>query len=418
VYNSNLGLVHEKRDLKLGVNDTTITYGDVASSINTDSVNVKTDPSITIFSQQYRYDKLTQEKLLEAHLGKKVTVRLLKNKNEFKIISATLLSYNASKSIVKTLDYKIITVNSSDIEFDSIPKELIIKPSLVWNINASKNLDTQMEINYLINKISFKSDYVLNLDEKGADLTGWITLNNNSGKSFKNTTLSLLAGDINRAKKNRPVLYKSRAMVNADAPQATHKAYEGYHFYEIPFKVDLANNEKTQIKFLSRTSLAAKKQYEVTLNNPLYLMGERKSDVTQYVMLPKLDVPLPKGVVRTYSKLDGKTILLGETNLDHTPKNEAIKLKVGTNFDLKVKQEILKRNDTKTSFDVSVKYSIHNHSDEEKTLTLLVPFNKQESSQIITQENYTFTHGNMVTLHMRVKANEIKTFNVNFKSKR
>ena len=418
VYNSNFGLVHEKRDLQLNVNDTFITYEDVASSINTDSVNVKIDPSVTIFSQQYRYDKLTQAKLLEAHIGKKIEVRLLKNKNEFKIISATLLSYNASTSIVRTLDYKIITVKSSDIQFDSIPKELITKPSLVWNINATKDLNTPMEINYLINQISFKSDYILNLDPKGSDLTGWVTINNRSGKSFKNTQLSLLAGDVNRANTPRAVVYKHSRALQADSAQATHKAYEGYHFYDIPFKVSLANKEKTQIKFLSKDAIKTNKSYATTLNNPLYLMGERKSNVLQYVELQKLDIPLPQGVVRTYSKLDGKTILLGETNISHTPKDTTIKLKIGTNFDMKVKQEVVQRNDTKTRFDVDIKYTLQNHSDEEKTLTLFVPFNKNSDSKITTQEKYSFTHANQVTFSVKLKANETKSFQVNYKSKR
>ena len=418
VYNSNIGLVHEKRDLELSKHDTNIVYEGVASSINTDSVNVTIDSSVKIFSQQYRYDQLTQEKLLKAHLGKEVEVRLLKNRDEFKLLTVKLLSYNARTAIVQTLNYKILSVKTDDIEFNTIPEELVTKPSLVWNINATKDIYTKMELNYLINQISFKSDYVLNLGTNESKLTGWITLNNHSGKSFKNTQLSLLAGDINRAHSDRPIMYKSRSAVNADVVQARHQAYEGYHLYEIPFKVNLANNEKTQIKFLTKNNIKTKRVYEATLNNPLYLMGERKSKVLQYITLAKLNTPLPKGVVRTYAKHDGKTILLGETNIAHVPKNEAIKLKIGTNFDLQVKQEVLQRKDTKKHFDVSVKYSLTNHSDKLKTLTLLVPFNKHSKSKVTTQEKYTFTHANKVTFKVALKANQTKTFQVNYKSRR
>ena len=419
IYNSNVGLVHEKRDLTLTKNDTFISYEDVASSINTDSVSVSIDPSVTLFSQQYRYDKLTQAKLLKAYIGKQVTLRQLKNRNEFQIISATLLSYNGSEAIVKTLDYKIITVSTKDIQFDTIPKELITKPSLVWNINASKDLDTSLELDYLINNITFKSDYILNLGADTSSLDGWISINNRSGKAFKNTTLSLLAGDINRAQTLNKRVYKANAIrVMADAPQVAHKSFEGYHFYTIPFKVNLANNEKTQIKFLSQANITTTKNYEATLNNPLYLMGERKSDVTQYVSLAKLPLALPKGTIRTYGKLDGKKVLLGETNISHTPKDTPLKLKIGTNFDLKVKQTLLKRDDTKERFDVSVKYSMTNHSDEPKTLTLFVPFNKNGDSSITTKEKYSFTKGNLVTFTLQLQANETKEFQVNFKSKR
>ncbi len=94
VYNSNLGLVHEERELSLHQSDTSIIYKGVAKSVQTDSINVDISDDVTLYSQQYRFDSLTQEKILQAHIGKKVEVRLLRNKNEFKIITATLLAYN------------------------------------------------------------------------------------------------------------------------------------------------------------------------------------------------------------------------------------------------------------------------------------------------------------------------------------
>jgi len=418
VYNSNIGLVHEERELKVKRSDTKIIYEDVASSINIDSVNVKLDPSIKLFSQQYRFDSLTQAKLLETHIGKEVEVKVVSNNNKFKIIKATLLAANGSKTIVKTKNKKIITVKSENIIFKNIPDELILKPSLVWNIEAKKELKTSLELDYLIKNISFKSNYILSIDGNHGDLIGWITVDNRSGKRFESTKLSLLAGDINRVHK-RPVRYKNvRSVAMMDTPRVSHKAYEGYHFYSIPFKVTLANNEKTQLKFLSRNALDITREYSTTLGNPLYLQGERKSDVMQYISFKALDVALPKGVVRTYSKLDSQSILLGETQLEHTPKNTDIKLQVGKNFDIKVTQEVLSRDDSKKWFDVEVKYSIKNSSNSTKTIELLVPFNKHEDSKIKTKHKYRFTKGNLVTFSLEVKANETKSFKVNFESKK
>ena len=161
VYNGNLGLVHEQRSLTLKKSDTTIVYDDVASSINTDSVNVKLPDSVKLYSQQYRFDKLTLAKLLDAHIGEKVEVKVLKDTKNFKIVSATLLSSSSNRSIVKTSNSKIITVNANDIIFKSIPNTLITKPSLVWNIETPKALSSNLELDYLINNISWKSDYVL-----------------------------------------------------------------------------------------------------------------------------------------------------------------------------------------------------------------------------------------------------------------
>jgi len=418
VYNGNVGLVHENKNIKIKKSDSTITYEDVASTIETDSVNVKLPDSVTLYSQQYRFDKLTLSKLLDAHIGKSVQVRVLRDTKNFTIINATLLSSNGASSLVRNDKNRIISVNSRDIIFKSIPKELLTKPSLVWNIKATRSLKTEMEIDYLIKNITWSSDYILNLNKNSADLSGWITIDNRSGKKFDDTSLYVLAGEINRAAKptyRREMMY---AKAVTTSPQVTQEAHEGYHFYTIPFKVNLANNEKTQIKFTDKKRLDFRRKYSASLHNPLYLRGEVKSDVSQIRKLKGLDIPLPKGVVRTYSKLKGTSILLGETSIKHTPKDTALELKLGKNFDLKVVQTVLKREDSQHYYDVDVKYSVKNSSNKSKTVELLVPFNKNKNSIVKSSQIYKFTKGNLVTFSIQVKANSSKSFKVHFESKK
>ncbi|SFV61726.1 hypothetical protein MNB_SM-4-47 [hydrothermal vent metagenome] len=417
VYNSNLGLVHEERDLNLHKSDTSIIYKGVAKSVQTDSINVDISPDVTLYSQQYRFDSLTQEKLLQAHIGKKVEVRLLRNKNEFKIITATLLAYNGGKSIVKTLDYKIITVQSDNIIFDNVPDTLITKPSLVWNIKSKKDVKTTMKLDYLISNINFKSNYILNIDKNTANLTGWISVNNRSGKRFENTKLSLLAGDIQKKYRQGQRRYKNMRVMN-DTIEVKEKSFEGYHFYTIPFPVTIANNETTQIKFVQENNISIQRLYSVTLNNPLYLEGQIKNDVSQFVMFKGLSIPLPKGDIRIYSQLEGQTILLGENHINHTPKNNDIKLRIGTNFDLKLSQKNTKDTSTDDWFNVDVEYTLSNNSDMNKTVEVLVPFNTHQDSKIKTDETYAFTKGNLVTFSIKVESNTTKKFNVNYESKK
>ena len=417
VYNSNIGLVHEERNLEIKSSDTIIVYKDVAMSINTDSVNVSLPNTITINSQQYRYDKLTLSKLLEAHIGKKVEVRLLRNRNEFKIISGTLLSYTNNTAILRTINYKIISVKTSGIQFSAIPDTLITKPSLVWNVKVKEDTQTQMKLDYLISNINFKSDYILNVDTNSSTLSGWITINNRSGKSFNETELSLLAGDINRAHNNQPRLYES-ARMSEGVRVVKEQSFEGYHFYTIPFKVTLANNEKTQIKFLDKNNLSVKRAYSAQMGNPLYLRGEREVSVSQAFLLDGLDMPLPSGTIRVYSQLDKKTILLGENSIKHTASNTPLNLKVGKNFDLKVKESVILRNDTKSNFNVDVLYSIKNSSEDNKTVNIVVPFNRQESSKITTDMKYNFTKANLVNFFLEVPAASSKKFKVKYESKK
>lgn len=425
VYNGNIGLVHEERDLKVKKDDVSITYEGVASTIETDSVNVKLSDSINIYSQQYRFDKLTQAKILNAHIGKKIQVKVLKDVKNFKIINATLLSNEGSRTLVKTDKNKIISVNSSNIIFKSIPDELITKPSLVWNINATKNVNTKMEIDYLIQNIDWKSDYILNLSKNSANLNGWITVNNRSGKKFEDTELNVLAGEINRAYKPVTNYRKAKVMMVQESMDVSHQAHEGYHFYTIPFKVNLANNEKTQIKFLSKKGIHVQREYSATMNSPLHMYGEKAHSVSQSILIKGLNDPLPQGVIRTYSALGKQNILLGENNIEHTPKNTPIKLTVGKNFDIKVTETVLSRDDDKRYYDATIKYTIKNSSDEDKKIIVYVPFNRHSSSKIMssspvikTSQKYEYTKGNLVTFKIDVKANSSKNFKVNYESKK
>ncbi len=418
VYNGGIGLVHEKRSLSLKKDDTFILYGDIANTIETDSVNVKLPDAVTLYSQQYRFDKLTQIKLLNAHVGKIVDVKILKDAKNFQTISATLLSATATKCLVKTQSSKIITVDADAVSFNSIPGELITKPSLVWNVSASKDVDAAVELDYLIRNISWKSDYILNVLGDKANLSGWISIENRSGKKFEDTTISVLAGDINMAK--REVAYKnvrySTPMVQAAPVQEI--SHEGYHLYRVPFKINIADNEKTQIKFIDKQNIKIKRTYSSSLSNPLYLHGQRKHNVTQYINLAALDVALPKGVVRTYSKVDKQSVLLGQTNIKHTPKETPIELKIGTNFDLKVTQTLVQRKDTKYQLNSQVEYLVKNSSDETKTVELLIPFNVNKDSKVKTDLIFKYKKGNQLSFSTDVKANSSKKFNIEFVSKR
>ena len=418
VYNSNVGLVHESRDLKLKKEDVQIIYEDVASSINTDSVNVSLPKGISLFSQQYRYDKLTQNKLLDAHIGEKVSVNLLKDAKNFKTIRATLLSNDGSSCII-THQNQISIVESKNIIFDTIPKELITKPSLVWNIQTNKKIHSQMSIDYLINHITWKSNYILQLDGERANLSGWITIDNRSGKAFQNTALHVLAGEINRAAQARQNyrVAKSMAMVQADSPEIAHQAHEGYHFYTIPFKVNLANNEKTQIKFITQDNIDIKRNYKVKMNHPNYFSGEIKHDVIQTITIKALELPIPEGIVRTYSSLANTNILLGESHIKHTPKDTPVSLKLGKNFDVKVKETLILRDRGSWYHDNDVRYSVKNSSDETKTIEISVPFTNNDSDEITSKEKYTFTKGNLVTFKVKVQANSTKKFDVHYRSK-
>ncbi len=418
VYNGNIALVHEQRDLILDKNDKEIIYKGVAKTIDTDSVNVNLPNSITLYSQQYRFDKLSREKLLDAHIGKEVIVKIKKDTRNFIKIKATLLSNNSSYSIVKTKNDEILSIENQNIIFKTIPTQLITKPSLVWNISAKKSLNSKMSIDYIIKNIGWEGNYILNIKGNKAHLNGYVSIKNSSGKKFINTKLYVLAGEINHPQQPRNIYRVAKSMMLDSANKVSQQAYEGYHFYTIPFKVNITNNETTQIKYIDKKNIPIKRKYTATLSRPKYLHGKIKHSIIQYIHFKGIAFALPKGIVRTYSKLKKINILLGETTINHTPKNTPIDIKLGKNFDLKVTETILKRDDTKLYNDETIKYTIKNSSQETKTIQLLIPFNKNSLSSIKTKKTYKFTKGNMVTFNITIEANSSKDFKVRFRSKR
>ena len=418
VYNNGIGLVHEQRLLDLKKTDTSLIYEGVANTIDTDSVNLKLPSSIELNSQQFRFDKLTLEKLLDAHINKNIEVKIKNDPNSFTTIPATLLSSNVNIALVKTANSKIISVETKNIIFKDIPKELITKPSLVWNIKTKSDIKSDLEIDYLIRDISWKGDYILNLMQESAQLNGWMSIDNRSGKAFQSTKLNVLAGDINLEHQNFQKKEIAYARMVAEAPQVEHQAHEGYHIYSVPFKVDLANNEKTQIKFIDKPKLAIRRSYSARLNNPLYINGQRDFDVIQYVNLEGVDIALPKGIVRVYSKLGQQNILLAQTVLSHTPKNTPIKLKLGKNFDLKIMQTVLEKADNKFQLNTTLEYEVKNSSDEEKIVRLEIPFNSHKDSKIKTKTPYTLEKGNLVVFHLKISPQNSQKIRANFISKR
>jgi hypothetical protein len=373
---------------------------------------------VTLYSQQYRFDQIDARKLAQAHLSREVKF-YLQTGSDLLFKSGILLSADP-QAVVKTAQGEIFTVPVSALIFSDIPKELITKPSLVWNIDAPQKSITALSLDYLIDSISWKSDYILNLSKNSADLSGWITINNRSGKAFKETKLSVLAGDINRVKAAGSRYFMAKAALSeSDSVAVAESSREGYHLYQIPFAVTLANNEKTQIKFLDVKKIPIERKYDVQLSNPFYFQGEIKHPVNQYLEIKSLDIPLPTGTIRSYSKEQETTLLLGESHIEHTPLHQKIKVALGMNFDLLVKEKLISTSSDRYYLDTKVSYELVNRSKEAKMIQLLVPFIKREDGQSLvdTNEKYYWKSGNQLAFDLLLKADSKKVIDVHFRNK-
>jgi hypothetical protein len=385
IYNGNLGLVKDSRESRFDAGMIEVKFMDVAAQIDPTSVHLKslTDPpGLKIVEQNYEYDLLTSEKLMEKYVGKKV--RLYQGNATFQ--EATLLSTNGP---VWEINGQIHMGGFGNVVLPALPENLVSKPTLVWLLSNARPALQRIEASYLTGGITWKADYVMviNAADTRSDLTGWVTIDNKSGGSYKNAAVKLVAGDINRA----PVRDTRKAMVALAAPAAAEASREfksegffEYHLYTLDGRTSIKDKQTKQLALLSATDVPVDKrfiyygaaeyfrtQYGTPMSNQkvgVYLELKNSKD-------NRLGMPLPKGKVRVYkADASGSQQLIGEDSIDHTPKDERVKLKIGDAFD--VVGERVQRDWKKIAsslYEVEWEISLRNHKKEDVTVEVIEP---------------------------------------------
>jgi hypothetical protein len=374
IYNSDIALVREERTMELTKGLNRVLVPDIPATIDGTSLHFSsvTDASaVKVLEQNYQYDLVHQAKLLEKYIGKDVEFfRLDPNTKKEYAVKAKLLSsgwqqddgnqYSTTGQMIAEVNGKIELAPEGRLVLPSLPEGLILKPQLEWLLNNTLSGKHKTEISYLASKLNWNCNYVVLLDANDThlDLTGWVTLTNHSGTTFTNAGLKLVAGDVNRVPEERyaggRILAKSMMAEDNAAPQFQQKELFEYKLYSLQRKTDLANNETKQIELTSAKQASAKKvfiydgvtsQWRYWANNYSYReqgsFGQQSNKkVGVYITFKNdeksgLGMPLPKGKVRVYKRDDdGKEQFIGEDEIDHTPKDEEIKLYLGNAFDL------------------------------------------------------------------------------------
>lgn len=387
VYNSNIGLVKDTRILKLPRGTSQLRFMDVAQQINPATVHIKslTAPNaLSVVEQSYEYDLLNPAKLLDKYVGREVTLvlRTLENNSEkLTPTRATLLSNNGGQVWQIGGQIVINPTNIVETRFDQLPQDLIAKPTLVWTLTNTGAETHTVEASYLTNGIGWRSDYVVvvNKDDTKADLNGWVTINNNSGTTYRNAELKLVAGDVNRVQDQQVYMAKTARMAEAApgaAPQFQEQAFFEYHLYSLQRPASLKNNETKQINLLSAANFSVKKElvlngqqfYYQGYNNPGEPIKEKVGVYVEFKNAKEngLGLPLPAGIVRVYkADAEGAQQFIGENRIDHTPKDERVKIKLGDAFDIVAER---KQTDYKVIsrrvFEYAYEIRLRNHKEE------------------------------------------------------
>jgi hypothetical protein len=347
VYNTDLGLVKERRSVTLDRGTGELRFTDVAAQVIPASVQIRSldEPgSLRALEQNYEYDLLTREKLLDKYVGKEVQ---LYRQNPYtereELVTATLLANNGGP--VFRIGDQITYDHPGRIIFPGVPADLMARPTLVWLLENGRTSPQTLETTYLTAGIGWRADYVLTLGARddAADLAGWVTIDNRSGATYRDAVLKLVAGDVNRVQDQQMVRRKV-LMEAAAAPAFREESFFEYHLYSLERPATVKNNQSKQIALLQAAGVPVKKDL-VLKGEERYFYGalpgnEEQRKPSVYLELKNaaangLGMPLPRGIIRVY-KEDGKgsAQFVGEDSIDHTPANETVRIRMGEAFDV------------------------------------------------------------------------------------
>jgi hypothetical protein len=387
IYNGNLGLVKDLREVRFPSGQTEVQFMDVAALIDPTTVHLKsiTDaPGLKILEQNYEYDLLTSQKLMEKYVGRKV--RLYQSDGAYH--EATLLSTNGP---VFEINGQIHMGHYGRLVLPSLPENLVAKPTLVWLLRNQTARPQRVEASYLTSGITWKADYVmvLNAADTLSDLTGWVTIDNKSGTTYGNAALKLVAGDVNRAPDGRRDQRMMEMAAKAASPAAASHDFvsEGffeYHLYTLDGHTTIKDNQTKQLALLSASEVPVTKALiyygAADYYRSAYGVPFSNQKIAVYLEVKnsrenRLGSPLPKGKIRVYkADASGSQQFIGEDWIDHTPKDERVKIKIGNAFDLvgeRTQKDFKKL--ASNLYEVEWEIGLRNHKGEAQTVTVIEP---------------------------------------------
>jgi hypothetical protein len=394
VYNSDIALVRDMRRLRLPRGASDLRFMDIAATVNPATVHFRslTEPSaVGVLEQNYEYDLLEPDKLLRKYVGRDVTlVRMVQENGSTREqeVKAHLLSYNSAP--VWRIANEIVTGMPADhVRFPELPDTLFTRPTLIWTISNNGASEHRVEASYLAGKLAWNADYVLRVsrDDVSGDLDGWVTLTNGSGTAFRNASLQLVAGDLNRMRQNISKMMDEMRMARAEtpAPQMAQESFSEYHLYTLNRKTTISNNQTKQVTMLQGTGVPVRKRYVVDGQAFYYRNAQHPGaplkDVVQVYYQFKneqrngLGVPMPSGNVRVYQEdSKGGTQFVGEDRINHTPKDETLNVKIGNAFDVVAERKQTDFQKIATNvYEVEYEITVRNHKSVPVTIEVNEP---------------------------------------------
>lgn len=404
VYNNNLALVKEVRKIELQKGTTDIEFTDVAAQIDPTSVffsSLTSPDDVAILEQNYEYDLVNSSKILQKYVDRQITVAT----KEETTYTGTLLNAAGGDVVLQQSDGGIKIVNMKSVEnmaFPKLPEGLITRPTLVWKVDSDNAGDHDVEVGYLTGGIQWHAEYVAvtDKDDTAMELSSWVSIENNSGATYENAKLKLVAGDVHRAQRPRPQFIPMAESARIDKQQFKEKAFFEYHLYTLQRRATVADHQIKQISLFPSTQVDVTKVYsydgqqdgkDVRVN--LEFQNEKAAG---------LGMPLPQGKIRVYKKdEDASLIFIGEDFIDHTPRDEKVRVYVGNAFDIvgertQTSQRALSKDTVEEIWEIKLR----NHKSEAVSITVI---EQLRPNWEILRSSHDYTKKDAHTIEFEIK---------------
>lgn len=418
IYNQNLALVSDERKAVLNQGSNSISFEGVSAQIKPETALLQAD-GLKVIEQNYEYDLLNYENILEQMVGKEVKTVMTNpdtGKNVFD--KAIVLNSNGGNPLLQ-FSYGVESNFPGRIVFEKIPENLRAKPTLEVQVESRDGGNKNLMLSYLTNGLSWNANYVAEIiDDNNLDLQGWVTIVNNSGTDYSNAKVDLVAGNINLVQNNlsqprsmMPLKAVSFAMNAADSVVSdgmSAQQVDEYYRYSLPFQTDIMDKQSKQVSLMEIEAVKFKQIFK--LKSPMYVAFNSYNDaferlhpstVYQFENISEnnLGLPLPAGTVRFYDKKSA--LFLGESNINSIADGEKFELSVGKSFDLFASGKI---KNTKKISDKSFEADVEITFNNAKSSNAVIEFeqNFQGSVEII-KENFASIKDKAKTLTWKVE---------------
>jgi hypothetical protein len=373
IYNAGIGVIKDVRsiDLNSGVNKLAIT--DVSKKIDPTSVHIKLEGEV--LEQNYQYDLVSLDKILQKYINKDVRV----TGDSGRLIEGSLLSSIDSQLVIQKKDGLLAllpSISKYQVNVDKLPEGLITQPTLVWEVNFPSKSKQNVELTYQTEGLTWNAEYVAVLNDKDnkVDLKAWVSIENNSGTSYKNAKLKLLAGDVmfilpigkpDNMVADEFVTLDKKETVPEPENKFVEKPFFEYHVYDLQRPATINNNETKQISLFDVSDIPVIKGY-------FYKWEENYDDVNNVSIVLELEnkdknnlgIPMPGGKIRLYKSDGDAAEFIGEDWIKHTAKDEKIRLQMGDAFDIISEETLLEEKQiTKNISETTDQLKLRNHKD-------------------------------------------------------